>query len=252
MKRKIILICLLCAAAVFGGCQSSQKSDSSQALKTAFGEDLTAVETAFQWNLDDAEKQVIPDTLLQQDTMYGYSLELHDMDALGGKASTVYLQFMGSNPEDAGLTLVYAEYPEDQDMKAISDYLTKSWGDSRQQMYCSWPGRVYWLDIWAGTNDYDQVDAYLQKGGSEKLLWGSAETVEDVLDNCEDPKAVYESWSKYSRIYAQSLKNDWKDVKKEPLVTAVLLKNSKDYKTQNTVILDGFNLYMANIQKKAK
>ena len=80
-------------------------------------------------------------------------------------------------------------------------------------------------------------------------MWGSEEDVAYALKDCENPEGVYESWSLYSRIYAQSMTNDWEQVKKEPLVTGVMFKNADplEYKDKNVVILNGFNLCMSQI-----
>ena len=44
-------------------------------------------------------------------------------------ASSVYMQFLGETEEEAGLTLIYAQYPEEQQMDQVRDQMTDIWGD---------------------------------------------------------------------------------------------------------------------------
>lgn len=214
-----------------------------------FGCDFSQVKDAFQWSIDESQRQELSTASNQLEELQGYSVELENVTFLGENASRVYLQFLGKSPETAGLTLIYAEYSEKQKMDQVEKNMTDIWGKSKQQMYCSWPGRVYWMDRWAGGTEYNQVDSYMQSATEDKIMWGSKADIEDALKDYVNPKEIYESWSSYSRIYAQSLKNNWEQVKKEPLVTGVMFKNSSEYETKNVVILDGFNLCMSKMPK---
>ena len=248
MRKKVFPL-ILSVVFLLSACGSPEKEDNPVDLKEIFGCDFSQVKDAFQWPMEEAGKQELSIDS-QPEKLYGYSIELNDVTFLGEEASSVYMQFLGETEEEAGLTLIYAQYPEEQQMDQVRDQMTDIWGEPRQQMYCSWPGSVYWLDKWAIGVRYNTTDSYLQEESGEKIMWGSEEDVAYALKDCENPEEVYESWSLYSRIYAQSMKNDWEQVKKEPLVTGVMFKDADplEYKEKNVVILDGFNLCMSRIQ----
>lgn len=248
MKKKIFPL-VLSAVFLLSACGSPEKEDNPVDLKEVFGCDFSQVKDAFQWPMEEAGKQELSIDS-QPGKLYGYSIELNDVTFLGEEASSVYMQFLGETEEEAGLTLIYAQYPEEQQLDQVREQMTDIWGDPRQQMYCSWPGCVYWLDKWAIGVRYNTPSYCLQEESEEKIMWGSEEDVAYALKDCENPEGVYESWSLYSRIYAQSMKNDWEQVKKEPLVTGVMFKDADplEYKEKNVVILDGFNLCMSRIQ----
>lgn len=247
MKKKALPL-VLSVIFLLSACGSPEKEDNPVDLKEVFGCDFSQVKDAFQWPMEEAQKQELS-MELQPKKLQGYSIELKDVEFLGEEASSVYMQFLGETEEEAVLTLIYAQYSEEQQMDQIMDQMTGIWGDPKQQMYCSWPGSVYWLDKWAIGVRYNTTASFLQEENEEKIMWGSEEDVAYALRDCEKPEEVYESWSLYSRIYAFSMENGWEQVKKEPLVTGVMFKDVDplEYKEKNVVILDGFNLCMSKI-----
>ncbi|MCI8801635.1 MAG: hypothetical protein HFH88_17810, partial [Lachnospiraceae bacterium] len=242
MRKKVFPL-ILSVVFLLSACGSPEKEDNPVDLKEVFGCDFSQVKDAFQWPMEEAGKQELSIDS-QPEKLYGYSIELNDVTFLGEEASSVYMQFLGETEEEAGLTLIYAQYSEEQQLDQVREQMTDIWGEPRQQMYCSWPGCVYWLDKWAIGVRYNTPSSFLQEESEEKIMWGSEEDVAYALKDCENPEGVYESWSLYSRIYAQSMTNDWEQVKKEPLVTGVMFKDAGplEYKDKNVVILDGFNL----------
>lgn len=248
MKKKALPL-VLSAIVLLSACGSPDQQDDPVDLKEVFGCDFSQVKEAFQWPMEEAGKQEVS-IEYQPKELYGYSIELNDVMFLGEEASGVYMQFLGETEEEAVLTLIYAQYSEEQQMDQVMNQMTDIWGEPRQQMYCSWPGCLYWQDKWAIGARYSTISSFLQEANEEKIMWGSQEDVAYALRDYENPEEVYESWSFYSRIYAFSLKNGWEQVKKEPLVTGVMFKDVDplEYKEKNVVILDGFNLYMSKMQ----
>lgn len=244
MFASIILITIICFV-TYG---YFTKPKSANPDETIFGKQEEEIAKIYGWNLNNAERTEIPSEALsmQSGNLSGYTIKLQNVTLFGKTAQQVYLQFMGSDSVSTGLTLLYAEYSVDEKMEEVAEELTKIWGESKAKMYCSWPDRIYLEDIWAGNSAFDSPDSFSQSASDEKQLWGSKLTIGDSLKEHENPEEIYEDWSqKYSRIYVQSMKNDWEEIAEEPLVTAVLFGNSEEYDKENTIILDGFNLFVS-------
>ncbi|MBS6195908.1 MAG: hypothetical protein KH828_10050 [Clostridiales bacterium] len=224
------------------GCQSSSKEESKTDLENIFGLAEKDVGRILDWDFTKAETKPVSSPSLE-----GYVMEMNNIEFLDSTAVSVHLMFLEDSSGESHLTLLYAEYPSDAEMAPVSNALETLWGESRSTMYCSWADRIFWPEgLWAGSSAYNSVESLQHQDGDGKHLWGSLQTVADLLDGKTNPEKIYESWQEYSQIYAQSLKNGWDVVKKEPLVTAVLFENNSDFEKENVVIIDGFQKFMGN------
>lgn len=250
MKKTLAGILVL--SVLFVGCGSSKASRSPKLVKEAFGTTFSEVQENFGWEMEMAQMKEQIEPYYEEEIVVGYSVELEDVELLGTDASRVFLQFMGEEREQAKLVLIYAEFPSEKEVDVATKKLTKAFGEKKSEMYCSLAGFPYWGDIWEGRgNDIDELPN-LEKvvGDSGIELWGTEETVGDALKDEGNPEEAYRSWGLTSNTYVWSIEeNEWEEVKQDPLVKAVLYRNSETYKKQNVLFIDGFNQYMADMEK---
>lgn len=229
------------------GCNTLEKSSDEWAeLEDVFGQTRMQAQEMLGWDLQEAEEESLSDQ-----GMGGYACKVEDTDFLGMEAVCVHLIFMEDQEQTPRLTLLYAEYPSGKDLDLVADSLQKIWGEARTEMYCSWPDMIYWPQgLWAGGSAYNNTENFFQTRQEGKYMWGSEETIGELLEDEESPQRKMESWIPYSRIYIQSLKNDWNQVKEEPQVTAVLFESCRDFKKENVVIIDGFQKFMGTYMRE--
>lgn len=251
---KKILAGILVLVVFFGGCSGSKASRSPKLVKEACGTTFSEVKKNFGWEMetDQMKEQIEP--YYEDEIVVGYSVELEDVELLGTDASRVFLQFMGEEWEQAKLVLIYAEFPSEKEVDVAAEKLTKAFGEKKSEMYCSLPGFRYWGEIWEGqANSHINELPFLEKvvGDNGIELWGTEEKVENVFENAENPEEAYRSWGFTSNTYVWNIEgNDWEAVKQDPLVKAVLYRDSEKYKKQNVLFIDGFNQYMTDMEKE--
>ena len=253
MKIKHFIQQFSCLTGVFlfilslGACNPSLDDKGNfEELEDVFGQTHEEIQEILGWDLQNAENEPLSDQQIE-----GYALKVKQIDFLGMEADCVHMVFMEDPAQTPRLTLLYAEYPPGENMDPVSESLQKIWGEARTEMYCSWPDLIYWPQgLWAGGSAYNDPASFLQTEKSGKLMWGSKETIGDVLADEENPRQIFESWIPYARTYIQSLKNDWEQVEQEPLVTAVLFEKCEDFKKENVVIIDGFQKFMGTYMKE--
>lgn len=250
IMRKI-LANILVLAVFLGGCGGSKASKSPELVREAFGTTFSEVKENFGWGMETNQMKEQIEPYYEEERVVGYSMELEDVELLGTNASRVFLQFMGEEREKAELVLIYAEFPSEKEVDVAAKKLTKAFGEKKSEMYCSLPGFSYWGDIWEGrtyVEELPNLEKVVGDDGTE--LWGTEETVKDALKDAGNPEEAYRSWGLTSNTYIWSIEeNGWEAVKQDPLVKAVLFRNSEKYKKQNVLFIDGFNQYMADMEK---
>lgn len=250
---KKILAGILVLTVFLGGCGGSKASKSPELVREAFGTTFSEVKENFGWEMEKNQMKEQIEPYYEEERVVGYSMELEDVELLGTDASRVFLQFMGEEREKAELVLIYAEFPSEKEVDVAAKKLTKAFGEKKSEMYCSLPGFRYWGEIWEGqANSHINELPFLEKvvGDNGIELWGTEEKVENVFGNAENPEEAYRSWGFTSNTYVWNIEgNDWEAVKQDPLVKAVLYRDSEKYKKQNVLFIDGFNQYMADMEK---
>lgn len=248
---KKILAGILVLTVFLGGCGGSKASKSPELVREAFGTTFSEVKENFGWEMEKNQMKEQIEPYYEEERVVGYSMELEDVELLGTNASRVFLQFMGEEREKAELVLIYAEFPSEKEVDVAAKKLTKAFGEKKSEMYCSLPGFSYWGDIWEGrtyVEELPNLEKVVGDDGTE--LWGTEETVKDALKDAGNPEEAYRSWGLTSNTYIWSIEeNGWEAVKQDPLVKAVLFRNSEKYKKQNVLFIDGFNQYMADMEK---
>lgn len=247
VNRIICLTAVLFIAGMFSGCKSDLKQNHvGKNLESAFGQKEEDAAETLGWDLDRAEKET-----LSEGPLKGYSVKVSDTEFLGSEAESVHMIFMEDLSGEPRLTLLYVEYGSDESMDEIAGELENIWGEEREEMYCSWPDRIYWPEgLWAGSGTYNNVEAFHQHKKEGKRMWGSDETVESILKEEKNPEEVYGTWQQYSKAYVQSMKNDWNIVKEEPVITAVLFETCEDYKKENVLLIDGFQKFIGTYMQE--
>ena len=249
VNRIVCMTVILLITGMLSGCKSDAKENSAgKNLESAFGQKEEDAVKTLGLDLNGAEKEA-----LSEEQLKGYSMKVSDTEFLGSQAKSVHMIFMEDLSGVPRLTLLYAEYSSGEHMDEVAGELQAIWGEDREEMYCSWPDRIYWPEgLWAGSADYNHVDAFHQYKKEGKRMWGSAETVESILKEEKNPEEVYGIWQQYSRAYAQSMKNDWNIVKEEPVITAVLFEKCEDYKKENVLLIDGFQKFIGTYMRKSQ